>query len=569
MTNVITISFILLAGVALLAAHPGGGDLRLAEERGLPADPPVAETIGFFLDDWKPRAFVEPAAEEGVVPSSTTDTVTVYPNRIITKIPAAEFGHNANTWMTDMVSQPLFMDHVAHLRPHIIRFPAGSGSDVYFWNHAPGDLPSDVPALLTNNKGEKKTPGFFFGKLTGRNSASLDDYYSMLEKTGNEGLLTVNYGYARYGTSADPVATAAHLAADWVRYDNGRTRYWEVGNECFGDWEWGYRIDPAQNKDGQPELLTGQLYARHFKVFADSMKNAARAIGKEIYIGAVTSEAEPLVWQTNTLKTWNSGMMRELQGKADFYVVHNYFTPYDKKSMAADILRCADTTPGRMMRYLKKALRENGAVIKPIAMDEWNMFATGAGQQVSNVSGVFAVIVIGESLTNKFGLAARWDMLNGWDNGNDHGLFSSGNEPGVKMWSPRPSFYYMYYLQKMMGDRLVDVRVGADSSIKAYGSLFSSGETGVILANTDVRAKAVTIKPDHWPAGHRFYWYALDGGEDNEEFSRKVRVNGHGTSAIAGGPSDYATLKAESASTDKGIKVLLPARGAVFVVIGK
>ena len=405
MTNVIIVCFVLLAGVALLAAgmpaEPGDGGLRL------PADPPVAETIGFFLYDWKPRTFVEPAAEEGVVPSATTDTVTVYPNRVITKIPAAEFGHNANTWMTDMVSQPVFMDHVSHLRPHIIRFPAGSGSDVYFWDRARGDLPSDVPALLTDKKGEKKAPGFFFGKLTGQSSASLDDYYSMLQKTGNEGLLTVNYGYARYGTSADPVAAAAHLAADWVRYDNGRTRYWEVGNECFGDWEWGYRIDPAQNKDGQPEILTGQLYARHFKVYVDSMKNAARAIGKEIYIGAVTSEAEPLAWQTNTLKTWNSGMMRELQDKADFYVVHNYFTPYDKKSRAADILRCADTIPGRMMRYLKKALKENGAAIKPIAMDEWNMFATGAGQQVSNVSGVFAVIVIGEALTNKFGLAAR------------------------------------------------------------------------------------------------------------------------------------------------------------------
>ncbi|HXO76546.1 MAG TPA: hypothetical protein VN824_14940, partial [Puia sp.] len=112
-------------------------------------------------------------------------------------------------------------------------------------------------------------------------------------------------------------------------------------------------------------------------------------------------------------------------------------------------------------------------------------------------------------------------------------------------------------------------RVGADSAIKAYGSLFSSGETGVILANTDAKAKAVTIKPDHWRAGRRFYWYALDGDAGDEEFSRKVRVNGHGTSAVAGGPANYATLKAESAYTDNGINVSLPARGAVFVVIGK
>ncbi|MEI9958909.1 MAG: hypothetical protein WDM90_21935 [Ferruginibacter sp.] len=38
----------------------------------------------------------------------------------------------------------------------------------------------------------------------------------MLSQTNSTGIITVNYGYARYGTSANPVAAAAHLAADWV-----------------------------------------------------------------------------------------------------------------------------------------------------------------------------------------------------------------------------------------------------------------------------------------------------------------------------------------------------------------
>ena len=556
--------YVIGVGIFLVAVVSG-----LRPRTALPPDPPVAATIGFFLDDWRPRSFVAPPSQEAAAPAVATDTVTVFPNRVITRIPRAEFGHNANTWMTDMVSQPSFMEHVSRLHPHIIRFPAGSGSDVYFWDRARGDVPSDVPVLLTDKKGEKTKPGFFFGKTTGHNSASLDDYYSMLERTGNEGLLTVNYGYARYGTSADPVAAAAHLAADWVRYDKGRTHYWEVGNESFGDWEWGYRIDTSLNRDRQPEFLTGQLYARHFKVFADSMKNAARSVGATIYIGAVTSEAEPKAWQTNTLKTWNSGMLRELDGKADFYVVHNYFTPYNRRSSASDILRCADTVPARMMSYLKRTLKENGAAVKPIAMDEGNMFATGARQQVSNVSGVFAVIVVGEALTNQFGLAARWDMLNGWDNGNDHGLFSAGDEPGVSKWSPRPSFYYLYFLQKVLGDRLVGVSVGAGSPVKAYASLFSSGETGVVLANTGASEKVVSVRLDHWPVGRRYYRYTLEGGDDDKEFSRKVRVNGHGPEGVSGGPADYTGLKAGFSYTDKGIRVVLPARGAVFVVVEK
>src|SRR5690606_41701275 len=107
-------------------------------------------------------------------------------------------------------------------------------------------------------------------------SASLDNYYAMLQQSGNQGMITVNYGYARYGTGKDPVATAAHLAADWVRYDNGRTQYWEIGYENYGDWEWGYRIDRTKNKDGQPEYVNGKLYAQHFKVFVDSMQKAAK-----------------------------------------------------------------------------------------------------------------------------------------------------------------------------------------------------------------------------------------------------------------------------------------------------
>ena len=54
----------------------------------------------------------------------------------------------------------------------------------------------------------------------------------------------------------------------------------------------------SANKDGQPEYVTGNLYARHFKVFADSMKKAALQTGKTIYIGAVMQESQTQSWQT-------------------------------------------------------------------------------------------------------------------------------------------------------------------------------------------------------------------------------------------------------------------------------
>jgi hypothetical protein len=38
---------------------------------------------------------------------------------------------------------------------------------------------------------------------------------------------------------------------------------------------------------------------------------------------------------------------------------------------------------------------------------------------------------------------------------------------------------------------------------------------------------------------------------------------------VAGGPADYATLKAFSAETKKGTKLTVPAWSAVFVVVEK
>lgn len=534
-------------------------------------DPAVAATIGFFLDDWQPRTFTTPSYVEAPLAGGIVNTVTVDASSIITKIPLSEFGHNAVWWMGPVAGDPKFIEPITNLHPHIIRFPGGSSSDAYFWNAQQDALPADAPLKLVKDDGTKDSPGYNFGKTNYNWQCNLDNYYSMLQQTNNKGIITVNYGYARYGTSSNPVAAAAHLAADWVRYDNGRTQLWEIGNENYGNWEWGYRIDVAANKDGQPEFLTGTLYGQHFKVFVDSMQKAAAEIGRKIYIGAVTAEAPaPEPWQTTTRKTWNAGMVPVVNGKADFYVAHNYFTPYNTNANADVILTAALTEPATMINYITQTLQANGAAVKPIAMDEWNITSNTSKQQVSNISGVFAALVMGEAIKNKYGMAARWDLLNGWSNGDDHGLFSAGDEPNVAKWSPRPSFYYMYFMQKMLGDRLVAAEVNGNTAVvKAYGSTFSSGQAGVTLVNTGTTAQVTEIKMKNFRIGSRFYWYSLEGSSDNGEFSRKVLVNGSGPQGVAGGPADYAAVKANSASTGTGIRVSIPARGAVYLVIDK
>ena len=91
----------------------------------------------------------------------------------------------------------------------------------------------------------------------------------------------------------------------------------------------------------------------------------------------------------------------------------------------------------------------------------------------------------------------------------------------------------------------------------------------VSIANTSTTARTVTIAGQHFAAGKRYYWYSLEGGDDNGEFSRRVFINGHGPAAAAGGPDDYTGIEARSATAAGGIVVTIPPRGAVFLTVDK
>jgi aspartate 1-decarboxylase len=222
-----------------------------------------------------------------------------------------------------------------------------------------------------------------------------------------------------------------------------------------------------------------------------------------------------------------------------------------------------------MMDYVKQSIAGAGLTSKPIILGEWNIFSVGSKQQVSHINGLHAVMVTGEAMKNKFGMTARWDFSNSWDNGDDHGMFNSGNEPdGVPKWNPRPAYYHMYFFQKFLGDRMVS-STSTNPDIISYASSYSSGEVGVTLINKSALDKPVEIDIKNFRKGTKFYWYTITGAGDNGEFSRKVIINGSGTTLAAGGPSDYKTINAFAASVSGGLRINVPARAAVFMAFEK
>ncbi|HTJ14710.1 MAG TPA: hypothetical protein VL547_21875 [Dinghuibacter sp.] len=485
----------------------------------------LAAAQGFFLSSWKPLpvpgaagldSFAagsggagKTAAKESspAAPSAfgSVVDVTVFPSDTLCRVSPFLFGNNANQWLGPVVDLPVLLDEIKRLGPGVIRYPGGNASNEFFWN---GVVPGDAPDTLIMAAGARRERYF-----TGKWGLPVDSYYKMLAATGSTGIICVNMAYARYGLSADPVAAAAHLAAEWVRHDRGRTRFWELGNEDYGFWQAGYRVDSARL--GRPALISGDIYGREARVFIDSMRAAAVS---DIRIGVVLVETPPGAYTTAVERVWNEGVLRQAGDVCDFYIVHSYYTPYKRNSSAAEVLRSAVPVTDRMMDYMR-SLGD-----KPVALTEYNIFAEGSRQQVSYIAGVHAVLVLGEAATRGFGLACRWDLANAYAQGNDHGLFNKGDEPGAALWKPRPAYYYLYYMRRCLGDHIVRSTVAGDSSVVVFASAFT-GESrglGVVIVNTGTEPHVVRVDAPGFANG---YYYSLTGGAPGDgEFSPGVDV---------------------------------------------
>ncbi len=446
------------------------------------------------------------------------------------------YGNNSNPYMTQIVTEPELLSGINNLSPNIIRYPGGNLSSLFFWDSDIGQPPPDAPAQLTDADGSLIDAGYWFGKNSESWTLSLDNFYGLLSQTNSEGMITINYGYARYGTGPAPAIAAAHYAADWVRYDNGRTKFWEIGNESGGPWQAGYRINMAANKDGQPEIISGTLYGEHFKIFVDSMKSAAAELGHEIYIGAQLLHYDASDSWNLPDRTWNQGFFRTAGNKADFFIVHSYYTPYNEDSSPAVILGSGQSETIKMMDFIKGNTAANNIEMKPLALTEWNIFAVGSKQACSYINGMHAALVLGEMISQQYGQASRWDLANGYSDGDDHGLFNSGDEPGVPRWNPRPAFFYMYYFQKYFGDHLLRSTVIDNNNIVCYASSFASGEIGLVIINKGTSKEIVRINIPDFGYGERYYLYSLKGGADNDEFSQRVYVNDYAPDNLTGGP---------------------------------
>ena len=427
--------------------------------------------------------------------------------KVVCRITPYQFGNNA-AWY-DGKNWFLDPDRIEKARQAGIRFwrwPGGSSSDNYFWE-------GDYSKHLTDSKGKE------VGHMNKPWAVGTDDFIDFCKKTGSEAIFTVNYAAARYIN----VQEAASMAARWVKYCNiekkFKVRYWEIGNEVYGPWEEGNQIE------GKPQL-TGDIYAKDFRIIADAM----RKVDPDIYIGAVAVDTDDGSDWTG-YRWWMRDMLPSLSGAADFLIQHYYYGgwPYDKnhkymppsnEKFFSD-LSSGSEGKGNIDGMLKKyAAGQQGPL--PVAFTEFNMKENPV-QSIELINGLFISEVLGENIKAGFAAANLWDWKNGLDkktNG-DHGMLSS-NDPSTPDATPRASYYSYALYYRAFGDKMIEAE-SPDPEVKVYASSFSGGELGMVIVNESSRSRTVVFDLAGFiPKGKLMGW-VLTGKSLNE---KQVSWNG-------------------------------------------
>jgi len=153
-----------------------------------------------FLEDWYPKTAIIPQYEEASIPEGGPAVqITLDAADTLGKISNYIFGNAVAVWVAQNQNNPVLIGHLQKLAPTLIRFPGGNWSSIYFWNGDPGDLPTYIP-----DGGNNGQPKLLYPKFGPNLALTVDEYYTMRDQVYTQGLITINYSYARYGLSEKP-----------------------------------------------------------------------------------------------------------------------------------------------------------------------------------------------------------------------------------------------------------------------------------------------------------------------------------------------------------------------------
>ena len=475
--------------------------------------------------NYEPQAVVQSLSNQ-----STNVQVHIDTSQVIAPVLATQIGVNANFRSKNSLVNR------SHLYEHFgaFRYPAGSGSDMYFWD---GNIPS------------------YLSGYSGSSTHFLDQQHFTQFKQAAQGeaSIVVNYAYARLGQTSQGtrdarVSQAAAYAAGFVNQMNNvlqaDCKYWEIGNENYGPWENGYYVNGI--------VLTGKEYGEDFRVFVDSMKT----VDPNIKIGANLS---------TTKCDWMKTVLPEIEDKADYLIAHHYNGNIETVQGIKDAIKDVVDDVIRIGLYVEEYTSKSFGYF-PQNITEFN----SSGYQTTTMSNaMYLTNLIASMMEHRVNLATIW--VNEWSmnsNYETHGILSK-NDPYQANYTARPSYTPFYYLPIYFGSSIVECNVSGDDDILAHASVFDSGETGIILTNPTANSKEVQLD---WGQNTNYdtaFWYEIYGDDINQG-TTKFYINGQTSTTTGGGPVDLdAVMPYRSSYQSANNTFTLRPYSVNFIVAGK
>jgi hypothetical protein len=382
--------------------------------------------------------------------------VTVNAGQGLGTIPATAYGLNSAVWDSEL-NAPQTQNLLQQAGVQMLRYPGGSYGDIYNWqdNTAPGGYVA---------------PGTDF-----------DSFMGTVQKIGARPILIANYGT---GTPQE--------AAGWVQYANVTkgygVRYWEIGNEVYGNGYYGSDWEADDHASKSPAT-----YAANVVQYASAMK----AVDPSIKVGAVLTL--PGNWPDSVVAAgdsadWDKTVLSDAGGAVDFVIVHWYPSPTSAASMLTEPAQVAGE-----LAQLRQEIDQYAGPAGPdiqIAMTEVN---SGVDMD-TQPDALFGADTYLTALENGVFTVDWWDTHNGptaistapggATDYDDWGILSSGTcvgstcEPPVN--TPFPTYLALSMLSKtgQPGDTMVNA--GTDNPlVAAHAVRNANGDLSVMLINKD------------------------------------------------------------------------------------
>ena len=348
------------------------------------------------------------------------------------KIADGIFGINSALWDGDMLNvknaKVQTSEFVKRINHGIIRYPGGLRADDDHWK-----------AILDNKDWMVDT----------------DEFLDWLKKTGDNAMFTVNFG------SGTPEEAAA-----WVKHTNidkkAGIKYWEIGNEIYGNWHPYYE---KYGKDG------GDIYGKRAREFIVAMKKVDPTI-KVAVVGVLEGE-------------WNEKVLKHTADVADGIIVHHYPQHFGEENDFA--LLSAPQTLGPIFDRLHK-VTERWSKGKPkrleIWLSEWNSVDFNPGPQTIAVeNALFVADYLGELAKMGADNAQYWDIHNDMTpEGGDYGYLTRSGESCMNC--PRPSFWGFQMASDALRGKLVNTSVEGDKeSLLSVYLTDNGGKKSLLVVN--------------------------------------------------------------------------------------